>query len=315
MTTTVYRIPYRSLELPWTPVPEDRERFRRLLRDIAIGVLLFAIIMPWLPVPEPDVEQIPEVPQRFAKLMLDKPKPPPPPPPVVEEEPEPVEVAEEVKPVEKPVEPEEIAPTPEPARERAAKAGLMAFADSLADLRDNDAVAAVTNQRDLTAGAGETEFNERSLVTARAGKASGGINTAGLSRNTGGSGLEGRGTTRVTSSIAGSGTGTGAAGGSGDGRMAARSREEIELVFDRNKGAIYALYNRALRRDPTLRGKLVLKLTIAPSGEVTHCEVVSSELAEPGFESKLVARVKMFRFEAKDVATVTTTKPIDFFPA
>jgi len=143
MTTAVCRIPYRSLDLPWTPIPEDRERFRRLLRDIAIGVLLFGLIMPWLPVPELDVNEIPEVPQRYARLMLDKPKPPPP-PPVLEEPEAPAEVTEEVKPVEQPVEPEQVAPTPEPARERAAKAGLMAFADSLADLRDNDAVIPVT---------------------------------------------------------------------------------------------------------------------------------------------------------------------------
>ena len=72
---------------------------------------------------------------------------------------------------------------------------------------------------------------------------------------------------------------------------------------------------RALRKNPALRGKLVLKLTIAPSGQVTDCLVVSSELGEASFEKRLIARVKMFRFEAKDVATVTTTKPIDFFPA
>ena len=94
-----------------------------------------------------------------------------------------------------------------------------------------------------------------------------------------------------------------------------RSREEIELVFDRNKGAIFALYNRALREDPTLAGKLVLRLTIAPSGEVTFCEVVSSELGNEDMERKLVQRVMMFRFEARDVESVTTTKPIDFFPA
>jgi hypothetical protein len=76
----------------------------------------------------------------------------------------------------------------------------------------------------------------------------------------------------------------GSGGGQGDGRLAARSREEIERVFDRNKSAIFALYNRALRQDSTFRGKLV-------------------------------ARVKMFRFEPREVATVTTTKPIDFFPA
>jgi hypothetical protein len=43
--------------------------------------------------------------------------------------------------------------------------------------------------------------------------------------------------------------------------------------------------------------------------------VVSSELNDPQLEAKIVARVRMFRFEARDVETVTTTKPIDFFPA
>jgi len=53
-----------------------------------------------------------------------------------------------------------------------------------------------------------------------------------------------------------------ARGGSG---RASRSEEEIALVFDRNKGAIYALYGRALRDQPDLQGKLVL--------EVHHCAV------------------------------------------
>lgn len=321
MTAATFRIPYRLYTLPWSPIPEVEERFKKLLRSIALAVLVLSLIIPWLPIPQSEVEKLPEVPQRFAKLMLEKPKPPPPPPVVQETEPEPVPVEETVQPVEKVVEetsPEpEPAPTPEPARERAAKAGLMAFADSLADLRENEAVASVTNNRDLAAGEGITSHNERSVITSRAGKASGGINTAGLSRNTGGSGLAGRSTTQVASSIGGSGNGTGAVGGGsgGEGRVAARSREEIELVFDKNKGAIYALYNRALRKDPTLRGKLVLSLTIAPSGQVTDVNIISSELQDAEFQRKLMARVRMFRFEEKDVATVTTTKPIDFFPA
>ena len=60
---------------------------------------------------------------------------------------------------------------------------------------------------------------------------------------------------------------------------------------------------------------MVLEVTIAPSGEVTDCKVVSSELNDADLERKLVARVRMFRFEARDVATMTTTKPIEFFPA
>ena len=86
-------------------------------------------------------------------------------------------------------------------------------------------------------------------------------------------------------------------------------------MFDKNKGAIFALYNRALRKDPSLEGKLVLRLTISPNGQVTMCEVVSSELGDPELERKLVQRVKLFRFESRDVEAITTTKPIDFFPA
>ena len=99
----------------------------------------------------------------------------------------------------------------------------------------------------------------------------------------------------------------------GESGKAARSREEIELVFDKNKGALYALYERALRENAQLQGKLVLEFTIAPSGEVTMCRVVSSELNDKTLEEKIVARVRLFHFEPKDVEPITTTKPIEFF--
>jgi hypothetical protein len=45
------------------------------------------------------------------------------------------------------------------------------------------------------------------------------------------------------------------------------------------------------------------------------CEILTSEIEDPELQRKLVSRIKLFRFEAKDVARITTTKPIDFFPA
>ena len=59
----------------------------------------------------------------------------------------------------------------------------------------------------------------------------------------------------------------------------------------------------------------MLEFTIAPSGDVTECHVVSSELKDSELERKIVARVKLFHFEAKDVAAITTTKPIEFVPS
>ena len=205
------------------------------------------------------------------------------------------------------------APPKQQAREKAAAAGLLPFAEQLAALRDDAVLDNVMGEANLNQAAGEAARVERSIIASTAGSGSGGISTSGMSRATGGGGLAGRATTQVSSPVAGMGdAGPRVVKG---GSAPSRSREEIELVFDKNKGSIFALYNRALRRDPTLQGKIVLELTIDPSGVVTACSVVSSEISDSEMERKLVQRVKMFRFQDKDVATVTTTKPIDFFPA
>ncbi len=309
---------YREFDLPWTTGQSQDKKFQRLLGIIFLICLVLSTVWPFIPVPEPDPFDVEEIPPRIAQLLLEEKPLPPPPPPVVEEEPEPEpEEAEPEKVVEETPEPEPE-PEPEPDREEIAReqaqAALMPFAEDLADLVDNELLDQVADDRDLTASVGEAARNERSMITSKVGAASGGINTADMSRNTGGSGIAGRNTTRVVSPVAGIGQGS-SASRSGSSGKASRSREEIELVFDKNKGAIFALYNRALRRDPSLEGKVVLRLTIDPSGAVSFCELVSSELDDPELERKLVQRVKLFKFARKDVEAITTTKPIDFFPA
>ncbi|MCO4811313.1 MAG: energy transducer TonB [Gammaproteobacteria bacterium] len=309
---------YREYELPWTTGQDQEKKFQRLLGIIFLVCMALSIVWPFLPAPEPDPFDVEEIPPRIAQLLLEEEPLPPPPPLPKEEEPEPEPEPDEPEPeqvVEAEPEPE---PEPEPVVDRTeqareeAQAALMPFAEDLADLVDKELQ--IADSRPLTASVGQAERNERSMITSKAGTASGGIDTATMSRNTGGTGIAGRSTTKVSSPVAGLAQGAGASRSGSSGR-ASRSREEIELVFDKNKGAIFALYNRALRKDPSLEGKLVLRLTIAPNGAVTMCEVVSSELNDAELERKLVQRVKLFRFEARDVEAITTTKPIDFFPA
>jgi len=307
---------YREYELPWTSSSDQERRFRRLLAIIFAATFVLGIIWPWIPTMEPDPYDVEKIPPRIAKLLLQEKPPPPPPPKPKEPEPEEPDLIKEPEP-ERVVEKE---PEPEPidykkiAREKA-QAALMPFAEDLAELADSDVLERVADNRPLTTSVGVAVRNERAMITSKVGAASRGINTANMSRNTGGTGLGDRSTTQVSSPVAGLGQSAGGARRSGSSGKASRSREEIELVFDKNKGAIFALYNRALRMDPSLEGKLVLRLTIAPSGEVTFCEIVSSELGDEDLERKLVQRIRMFRFEAKDVEAITTTKPIDFFPA
>jgi protein TonB len=309
---------YREFDLPWTTGQSQDKKFQRLLGIIFLICAVLSILWPFIPVPEPDPFDVDDLPPRIAQLLLEE-KPLPPPPEVVEE-PEPEPEPDDQEPDQVVEETPEPLPEPEPqpdreeiAREQA-QAALMPFAEDLADLVDNELLEQVADDRNLTAAVSESERNERSMITSKAGTASSGINTAAMSRNTGGSGIAGRDTTRVASPVAGIGPAGGASRSGSSGR-ASRSREEIELVFDKNKGAIFALYNRALRRDPSLEGKLVLRLTIDPNGAISLCEIVSSELGDEELERKLVQRVRMFRFEARDVEAITTTKPIDFFPA
>ena len=229
----------------------------------------------------------------------------------------------------------------EGARRRAAGVGLLAMADQLAELRG--APAAVQLKQDIRQGPGigtaagvgvgsgqEAGVPVRSLITSNATGGSGGINTAAYSRNTGGGGLAGRATTLVEGAAGGGGGGGAGGGGAGKGHGAAgpggqlhkgasgkasRSIEEIKLVFERNKGAIYAIYNRALREDPSLQGKVVVELKIAPTGQVMDCRIVSSELKASELEAKLLARIRQFDFGAKDVDQMVVTWPVDFLPS
>jgi len=304
---------YRQFDLPWDIDPEENERLRRFLTIAIATVVVASLVMPFLPVPKRAAYEA-VVPERLAKVMLDyKPPEPPPPPPKPKEEPrpEPKLAAITPKPVPQPVD------RTEEARKKAQKA-VNQFQDELADLRENLPIVPVEQTRNLTGQVGADSHAERSLITSKIGAASGGIATTNTSRGFGaGAGsLTGHDTTRMglPAGVPVGGRGE-AATRSGQSGKASRSREEIELIFDRNKGAIYALYSRALREQPDLQGKMVLEFTIAPSGEVTMCRVVSSEISDPELERKIVARVRLFRFEARDVEAITTTKPIDFFPA
>jgi protein TonB len=294
---------FRKFELPWAREEESERRFKRLLRILLIICTVLAILIALLPMrarPKPSVDDLPE---RVVQLIVEKPKPPPPPPPPEPEdkpEPEKPKPQDQPKPVEKP-------------KPNVRNQGMLALADELADLRDQNLDLADPQLKTPVADA----RSERNLITSQAGRASGGINTSNLARGFGG-GAGAIGTHTSTQVQHGSGLDPNAGGRvqrTGTSGKASRAREEVEIVFDRNKGALYALYGRALRDQPELQGKLVLEFTIAPTGEITMCRVVSSELNDPELEKKIVARVRLIRFKPADVEPLTVSKPIDFFPA
>jgi len=342
-------LPYRQMLMPWAKEVESEKRFRRTLLVSMFWSMLLCVAISLVTVPIPDrANVIIEIPARMAMLLKQElPKPIPIPAPRKPQKQEKQELAEKVKPekiktakAEKDVKPKKIQTKKQQkvkpaggggtkvAKKRTENLGVLAFKSSFSDLMDKVPVASLNPQANLSNKIPGQAKAQRSLVTKQAkGGSSKGIGNYGVSRNlgTGGKGggsgygnagqIGGVGTGMVESSLAGL---TEEAGRPlSDGVGPGRTDEEIQIVFDRYKATLYRIYNKELRKDPTLRGKLLMRLTIEPGGEVSLCEKVgSTDLASPELVSKILARVKRFNFGPKEgVPAITFTYPIDFLPA
>ncbi len=291
--------------LPWTSTRNDK-RFRHILIWILAVFIIIGAIVPFLPSPQVEKKPLKQVAPRLAKLITRKQKQKPVVPPKVK--------SLKKKLAKKKVKKKKISPKKKAkAIKKAKQSGLMAMSRDIQDLQSMFDVSSLSDKKPLQSSYKKSKQDNRSSVIAtQAKKGSGGIDTSKLSRSTGSSGLKGRKSTRVASNL-GSGEGNSLPRHSGG--QTARAIEELNAVFDRYKGQLQNIYQRALRRDPTLQGKVVFELTISPAGRVIRAKIISSELNNRKLERRLIIKVKSFRFAAKDVKTVTVTMPIDFLPS
>ncbi len=210
---------------------------------------------------------------------------------------------------------ERVTSPQQPDQSRVSHYGVLALSDSLAELRHSAPTIAPDREGGAVQGGGELAATEPQRLVSGVTRGSGGLSGDGpsLKQLTGAS---------VPGDEAISGTGPGLITGTGGSPLAtagmlrkARSEDEIQEILNRNKRAIYRIYNRELRKNPSLRGKVVVSITIAPAGQVTRSRVVYSELKAESLEQKLILLIKRIDFGSKPgVPTVTTKVPIEFFP-
>ncbi len=311
----------RKAILAWIYSGEDDKRFRKSATIALLLTLLLSAVISQLTLPPLIADNGQQVPQRVVRLLMEEKKAPPPAPIEV---PKPKVRELEKKPIEKPVQLAKVEPKVEelaPKEPEAKDQGILAFRERLAAAKEDQ----VTGKLGLQASIDNSDYNssgraQRSMLTTTAPGSSGGINLASISRGVGGrpgqgGGMAGVQVTRASSAIAAVGTPGGDRPLSNDAGTAGRTDEEIQIVFDRYKSALYRLYNKELRRDPTLRGQVILKLTIEPDGSVSLCELKSSDMNAPELTAQVVERVKGFDFGAKAVPAITIFYPIDFLPA
>ena len=321
--------------LPWTRAEEDR-RFRRILVQSLLFFFLIAGIVPWLQVSRVEPAQDIATPPRLARVIeeavsLGKPaggesKP------AVQSMPIPSQSGQQaVITARAPADRKQQPATP---RKLATQSGILAMSERLAELSramPRITVAGPGLEQDSADGSGSARpaGAQTSRLTAGITRGSGGIGDVTLSNNTllgatdlqaiAGAGTDGSGGTGGSGRTGGSGgeggNGSGSGGSSDLQSGSSRSREEIQEILERNKQAIYNLYNNALRNDPELQGHVLMSITIAPSGQVTACAILFSELNAAVLEARLVQLIRRIDFGAKPEARVVTTKvPIEFFP-
>ncbi|MFO7619884.1 MAG: AgmX/PglI C-terminal domain-containing protein [Bacteroidales bacterium] len=341
-------VPYRPMVMPWTKDAEDERHFRRAVFLALLICFIFGGLISLIKVPIPDRSTtVVEIPERLVQLvkkeaLIQKPARKNAPKQLPEKAKDESQVAKkETKPQEKQTD------TPPPvkgqpkvadsggggirvaARKKAETVGIMAFKDAFKDLMKETPVAKLGTEARLNKESLQMAGRavaQRSLVSIQGqSDSSGGIGDAGISRNIGnsnvdrlggigiGSGGTGVGIARVSSNISNLEE---SSRPTSDGVPPGRTDEEIQIVFDRYKAALYRIYNKELRKDPTLRGKILMRISIETSGAVSMCKVESTDLGSLELVAKIVERIKRFNFGPKEgVQKVTILYPIDFLPA
>ena len=307
----------RKAILPWAYDGEDDKRFRKSAAIALLFTVLLSAVISQITLP-PLIVNGQEMPERVVRLLMEE---RPTPPPAIETPKAKVPEKRAEKPVE-PVKLAKVEPKAEPlapVEPEAKDQGILAFRERLAASNDDQVVGRLAQARidNSDYGGGRAQ---RSMLTTNAPGSSGGINLASISRGVGGgpgsgAGMAGVKVTRASSAIAAVGVPGGDRPVSGDSAVAGRTDEEIQIVFDRYKSTLYRIYNKELRRDPTLKGQVILKLTIEPDGSVSLCELKASDMNAPELTAQVVERVRGFDFGAKAVPAITILYPIDFLPA
>lgn len=308
-------------ELPWTALAQDEYRFRSILAGVIIALMTAAAIVPFLPAPKVERRQHEALPQRLATIILEqraqvKPMPAPEP---------------KLQPLPAPAPTDIERPKPEPrkpltqaeaqARKRVQTKGLGALTSELSALADSSAISSMATQRSTASGkTTEAATVDTRILTSPGGRPTtnagakpqahaGVVETAKLEDNRKQRAQELLASKGEVRSIARQGSASGARGSSG------RAEEDVAIVMDKYKSLLYAIYNRARRTNPGLKGKIVLMITILPSGEVANVVTKSNELNAPDLEAALIARIRQFNFGATRGGPLTVTVPVEFLPS
>lgn len=312
---------YEQIALAWRPDARRDRAFRVLLFSVLLVFLLIGIFLSSIPLPKKERVIRIDVPERVAKFITEKPKPKP--REVEKPKPKPLPRPEpkfERKPQEqrKP-----LTKVEQKARKKAEDSGLLALTKDLSDLIDTSDVNAMVGGKLNRSTAGRNVASvDTDILASTAGQGSSGVESNMHNVSVARSVLDDGQRNVARQLLASNGeittsaeSGKRASGQKQERGDHLRSEADVAYVMDKHKSILHSIYRRARRSNPGLQGKIVLEITILPSGQVANVRVKSSELNDKSLESSLVARIRQFDFGKRPVETLTVVVPVEFLPS
>ncbi|MFQ5750650.1 MAG: AgmX/PglI C-terminal domain-containing protein, partial [bacterium] len=71
-----------------------------------------------------------------------------------------------------------------------------------------------------------------------------------------------------------------------------RDQDDVQAIVVKHNSSIQYCYERELKRNPNLKGKLVIRFTITPRGTIKKVEIVSSTLNNRKVEQCVISRIR-----------------------
>jgi len=304
---------FNHLTLNWDPRTNSDRRFNLFVSTGLAITLSFGLMFSYIDVPNKARDIHVVIPDRIANFLTQKkkpkdikvkPKPLPKPKPVSRiKKKQPVSIKKKI-PLTKKI---------KKARKKAEASGLLALNNELADLMDTSIVTSMVSGRTTNIKTKESLIN-KDILNKGTGVGSGGIKIKSKRLLRGKTKLSNKELTNFRSSLLAKNTVKRPIRSKAS-KASVRLEEQVAITFDQNKSKLYALYNRARRKNPSLKGKLILEITISSSGIVSDVQIIVSELNDSTLEQRIISRVKQFNFGASGKDKITVTFPIEFIPS
>jgi len=318
--------------------------FDRALKNsfTSAGILGLLLLVAVFVVPKPAEEELSleKMPERFAKLILEKPKAPTPAPPAPEQVAKVQTPVVETPPAVETPQPK-IDPKPrtrrrtetpktDPAKgQRGREKATTEVAQNLQEVQGSldkvltDLSTALPASESGSASSGSKRRRSREV---HSGKGRGELASVSAVQTTdatqvGGGGLESGGISIASiAELGGDGAAEGSAGGAGvsggneGGGGELRSSASLLAVVRRYAAGIQFCYDNQLKKEPGLRGKLVVSLTVLADGSVSEALVVQNDLGSDAVVSCVLSQIRAWQFPTIPNGAVTFKTPFVFTP-